>query len=291
MNKENIHYQQIISNIEYQIKNQQFKTKEDLHNYIIEIKNKFNIPEELLSNEKILELLKLYDLHNNKTTELDLRNYKGVNLDNQNLIINQNDHVVLKTNSSNEELTNEFTKIQNETYAQSKDSTITSDEIFKTMQNDKKEQLDFISLYEIPQYENIDIEILKKINFFISNKYINPYSFKVNPTNGYFYNIEDHTILEVRQNKETGLYEIFKGEEIVYNNSTQELNSANEEIYETQEILEENNEEEQIYENKNVKTKRLIKAYNQNNAAFAKSSLIIIIVLFTSIIIALSILS
>jgi hypothetical protein len=38
----------------------------------MKIKNDINIPQELLNNEKILELLKIYDLYNNKITELEL---------------------------------------------------------------------------------------------------------------------------------------------------------------------------------------------------------------------------
>lgn len=57
---ENNNYQTLLSVLYQQIRNNNFKSKEALNNYIIYLKNNL-IPSEVLSNEKVLELLNLYD--------------------------------------------------------------------------------------------------------------------------------------------------------------------------------------------------------------------------------------
>ena len=62
----------------------------------------------------------------------------------------------------------------------------------------------------------INIELLHKIRYFVSNKYINPYSYKIDLENGIFYNTETSEVLEVRKDEVTNKYQIYKGSEVVY---------------------------------------------------------------------------
>lgn len=93
---ENNNYQTLLSVLYQQIRNNNFKSKEELNNYIIYLKNNL-IPSEVLSNEKVLELLNLYDsIHQNDNPKLDMRNYKASSLSNQNFIISTQTDKVLK---------------------------------------------------------------------------------------------------------------------------------------------------------------------------------------------------
>ena len=138
---ENNNYQSILLGLEQQIRNNNFKSKEELNNYIIYLKNNL-ISSNVLSNEKVLELLNLYDsLHQTDTAELDMRNYKGSSLNDQNFIISTQTDTVLKTNSSNEDLNKEFKQVQNEiTSSQTKDELANSDIVFAEMKENRKEE-------------------------------------------------------------------------------------------------------------------------------------------------------
>lgn len=160
---ENNNYQTLLSVLYQQIRNNNFKSKEELNNYIIYLKNNL-IPSEVLSNEKVLELLNLYDsIHQNDNTKLDMRNYKASSLSNQNFIISTKTDTVLKTNSSNEDLNKEFQKIQNEiTSSQTQNELANSDIVFAEMKKNRKEELTLLSINEILQRDDIDSEVLKK---------------------------------------------------------------------------------------------------------------------------------
>lgn len=160
---ENNNYQTLLSVLYQQIRNNNFKSKEELNNYIIYLKNNL-IPSEILSNEKVLELLNLYDsIHQNDNPKLDMRNYKASSLSNQNFIISTQTDTVLKTNSSNEDLNKEFQKIQNEiTSSQTQNELANSDIVFAEMKKNRKEELTLLSINEILQRDDIDSEVLKK---------------------------------------------------------------------------------------------------------------------------------
>lgn len=283
---ENNNYQTLLSVLYQQIRNNNFKSKEELNNYIIYLKNNL-IPSDVLSNEKVLELLNLYDsIHQNDNPKLDMRNYKASSLSNQNFIISTKTDTVLKTNSSNEDLNKEFQKIQNEiTSSQTQNELANSDIVFAEMKKNRKEELTLLSINEVLQRDDIDSEILRKIRFFINNEYINPYSYKVNINTGLFYNQETKEMFEVRKNPQTGNYEIYKGSEV-------ECSKASETEEHSNESLEGNNDFEKnkdIDEQKMLykpKVRRLIKPTNLNNAAFVKSSFIVIGICIFSIILA-----
>lgn len=281
---ENNNYQTLLSVLYQQIRNNNFKSKEELNNCIIYLKNNL-IPSEILSNEKVLELLNLYDsIHQNDNPKLDMRNYKASSLSNQNFIISTQTDTVLKTNSSNEDLNKEFQKIQNEiTSSQTQNELANSDIVFAEMKKNRKEELTLLSINEILQRDDIDSEVLRKIRFFINNEYINPYSYKVDINTGLFYNQETKEMFEVRKNPQTGNYEIYKGSEVEYSKASETEEHSNE-------SLEGNNDFEK---NKDIdkqqmlykpKVRRLIKPTNLNSAAFVKSSFIVIGICIFSII-------
>lgn len=283
---ENNNYQTLLSVLYQQIRNNNFKSKEELNNYIIYLKNNL-IPSEVLSNEKVLELLNLYDsMHQNDNPKLDMRNYKASSLSNQNFIISTQTDTVLKTNSSNKDLNNEFEQIQNEiTSSQTQDELANSDIVFAKMKENRKEELTLLSINEVLQRDDIDSEILRKIRFFINNEYINPYSYKVNINTGLFYNQETKEMFEVRKNPQTGNYEIYKGSEVEYSKASETEEHSNESL-EGNNDFEKNkdiDEQKMLYK---PKVRRLIKPTNLNNAAFAKSSFIVIGICIFSIILA-----
>lgn len=287
---ENNNYQTLLSVLYQQIRNNNFKSKEELNNYIIYLKNNL-IPSDVLSNEKVLELLNLYDsIHQNDNPKLDMRNYKASSLSNQNFIISTKTDTVLKTNSSNEDLNKEFQKIQNEiTSSQTQNELANSDIVFAEMEKNRKEELTLLSINEVLQRDDIDSEVLRKIRFFINNEYINPYSYKVDINTGLFYNQETKEMFEVRKNPQTGNYEIYKGSEVEYSKARETEEHSNESLegnndfVEDQEINKDIDEKQMLYK---PKVRRLIKPTNLNNAAFVKSSFIVIGICIFSIILA-----
>ncbi len=287
---ENNNYQTLLSVLYQQIRNNNFKSKEELNNYIIYLKNNL-IPSEVLSNEKVLELLNLYDsIHQNDNPKLDMRNYKASSLSNQNFIISTQTDKVLKNNFSNGDLNKEFQKIQNEiTSSQTQNELANSDIVFAEMEKNRKEELTLLSINEVLQRDDIDSEVLRKIRFFINNEYINPYSYKVDINTGLFYNQETKEMFEVRKNPQTGNYEIYKGSEVEYSKARETEEHSNESLEgnndfeEDQEINKDIDEKQMLYK---PKVRRLIKPTNLNNAAFVKSSFIVIGICIFSIILA-----
>ena len=287
---ENNNYQTLLSVLYQQIRNNNFKSKEELNNYIIYLKNNL-IPSEVLSNEKVLELLNLYDsIHQNDNPKLDMRNYKASSLSNQNFIISTQTDKVLKNNFSNVDLNKEFQKIQYEiTSSQTHNELANSDIVFAEMEKNRKEELTLLSINEVLQRDDIDSEVLRKIRFFINNEYINPYSYKVDINTGLFYNQETKEMFEVRKNPQTGNYEIYKGSEVEYSKARETEEHSNESLEgnndfeEDQEINKDIDEKQMLYK---PKVRRLIKPTNLNNAAFVKSSFIVIGICIFSIILA-----
>ncbi len=291
------YYENTLLLVEVRIKNNQFRSKQELSNYLINLKNS-GIPEDVLSNEKMKELLDEYDkLHSKEEPSLDMSNYKCISLGDQNYIVSKETGVILKTEGSKEQLSEEFKSIQNQLTSIKQNGLANADEIFEYMRNSQKEEVNIVTIEAAINRDKIDTEILNKIKFFISNEYINPYEYRVSPENGIFYNLETSEVLEVRKNEETGEYAIYKGEEIVYgNNDTLENSQENNMEKETPEIESMTNEEEIAYENglknQNVKVRRLVPPQNYNNrAAFAKIGFLLVGIITFSIITAIMILT
>lgn len=274
-------YDNVISDLEKKIYNNTFSDKKALSTYITKLKNS-GVPNEILTEEKVKELLNLYDtLNPQKQDALDLANYKGAKLEEKNVIVSTEDDVILKTDRSSSEMPQEFKENQNELTSLGNDGLANADEAFDHMR-DKKEELNIISINEAINRDNIDREVLNKIRFFITNKYINPYSYKVDPAQAIFYNIETQEVLEVRKNEETGEYKIYRGGEQVYADDTPE-NTENE-------LTTDKDEEELAYDKKNNKVKRLIKPEDNtlNNSAFIQGGLLFAICLILSILLAIT---
>ena len=244
-----------------------------------------NIPSDVLTNKIVEEYLNLYDsLLAKDNLELDTQKYKGASLYNQNFIISTEDDKVVKTNNSNEKLVEEFKKVQNQMTANTDDGLANADMVFDNMRRYQKEELSLMSLSEAIEKDNVSVEDLNKIKFFINNKYVNPYSYRVDTNNGIFYNIETDEVLEVRKNEQTGNYEIYKGGESQFKQVDSD-NPVNSQPTDNQQI-DENNEEQikdtkedtMAYDKKNVKVRRLIKP-TESNRAFIKSSLIVVCII------------
>lgn len=284
------YHQNIIFMVEDKIQNNQFRSKEELTNYLIDLRNR-GVSETILSNEKMQELLSLYDgTKNLDEPSLNMENYKGVSLEEQNLIISKQTDTILKTESSPEELPKDFVQVQNEITVNKQDGLANANEVFEHMKNNQKEEVSIIGIDEVINRDNIDSEVLNKIKFFITNKYINPHEYHVSPETGIFYNMETNEVLEVRKDEKTGKYVIHKGGEIVYGeNNTQENINEQSMTYDTIEKESDTNKEEMIYENRfekeNIKVRRLIKISDYNNrAAFAKTGFLLIGIIAFSIV-------
>lgn len=278
----------IYNNIERRIKNNEWINKRELSEYLIGIKN-----QRLINEDELQKLLDSFDgLDKASATPLNMENYKGVGLENQNLIVSTKTNQILKTTEYPNNLSEEFRTTQNEIIANTNDAHVNADTVFNYMAENKKEEASLISIEEALNHDAIDIEMLQKIKFFISNQYINPYEFKVDITKEIFYNIETSEVLEVRQDEITNEYKIFKGSEVIYGENYQ----IEEELNNTEQNLEsEKDEEEKIYENREkpkVRTLRPPQARNYNSAAFSSINILIfIITLFSTTIIVANILN
>ena len=258
---ENQNNYNVYLDLENKIKNNDFKSKEDLNRYIVNLKQRGFISSN--DNHKIEELLNLYDKFNMKTDhQLNMDGYKNVSLENQELIVSTNNDRILKTNTNHGEMEKEFKQTQNEMIA-SNQELVNANDVFGKIANTKKEEVTLLSMSEVFNKDNVDLEILQKIRYFITNKYINPYNYKVDIESVIFYNISTDEVLEVRKDSETNEYKILRGNEIVYENESQAL---------------EKEEENQLYEKKNIKVRRLVKENNRpfNNAAFSKISFLVL---------------
>ena len=280
---------EIFDDIERRIKNNFFKSKEEVTKYIFYLKERGFLSQEELE-EKIPKLLGIYD-ELNQTTDmpLNMENYKGVGLETQNLIVATEEERILKTNESPENINKEFKKLQNELVASNQDALTNADVIFDYMADNKKEELNLTPLSNAITQNHIDIEILKKIKFFLSNKNINPYSYKIDTETGIFYNIESQDVLEVRKDETTNEYQIFKGSEIVYGDKI--------EVEQSEEIKHDVDEEEISYDEQSkdkpkVRTLRPPSINNYNNAAFSKIGFLLLVIgMFTFSIIFINILN
>ena len=247
--------------LESKIKNNSFKSKEQLNRYILYLKQRGSV--KLDDEYKIKELLNLYDeLNVFHEYPLDIESYKNVSLENQELIVSENDNRVLKTDTNHGEIDKEFKQVQNEIIASNR-GMVSSEEVFEKMADTKKVEVTLIPMSEVFTRDNIELEVLRKINYFIRNRYVNPYNYKVDIVSGMFYNISTDEVLEVRRDSETNEYKIFRGSEVVYEQETQIL---------------EREEEGQVYDKRNVKVRRLVKENNRtfNNAAFSKIGFLVL---------------
>ena len=285
---DNTNYANVIADLEKKVRAGEFKDKEELSRYITNLKNN-GVPSSVLTGEKTTEILALYDtLNPEKHDALDLNNYKGVKLDEKNVIVSTQDSAVLKTDRASSEMPQEFKEAQNELTAMGNDGLANADETFKHMREHKKEELNLIPIDEAINKDNIDKEVLSKIKFFITNEHIDYHAYHVDPEYGVFYDLEKEEVLEVRINEATGKYEIYRGGEKVYGDNQQtevpEGDSADP-------ALESDKEEEQkAYERKGpvrvLRKPEEEQGNNLGNSAFVQSSLLFIICIAISLLLA-----
>ena len=116
----------IYLDLENQIKNNNFKSKEDLNRYLVNLKQRGFISSN--DNQKVENLLKLYDELNSHTNNpLNMEGYKNVSLENQELIVSTNNDRILKTDSNHGEIEKEFMQTQNEMTANRQELVNTND--------------------------------------------------------------------------------------------------------------------------------------------------------------------
>lgn len=257
----------ILQELERMIKSNHFSSKEQLNQYMINLRNG-QISNAVLTNEKMKELLDLFDnLNRKQEMPLDTQKYGSISIENQDLIVAKETDQVLKTLEGASAFVDDFKKTQNKITTDKEDGLANADTVFQYMANHQKEEVTLVSLNEAFNRNDIDIEMLNKIKFFITNPYINPYIFKINIENGLFYNIETNEAYEVRKNTDTNKYEIYKSGEKIY---TEEETLENE-----PEAKEKEHGEPQKSDDK---VRKLVPSWQQNNnrAAFTKIGLLII---------------
>ncbi len=301
----------VIKEIENRIKSNSFKSKEELVNYLNSLRQNNQIDINLL-NERYMSLLKLYDDTMTASDSLNISNYKDASLEDKNFIVSSNDGRVLESNS-NTPLKEEFESVQNEMAVNGENGIANADQVFNYMEKYKKTEASLMPLSNL-NINIIDADMLEKIKFFISNNRNNIFDYKVDISRGLFINVNTNDIYEVRKNPETGQFEIFKGGSAMYL-STPEMDPNGNDVEIVNEIPEMTDEELETYINNNhlsqaqidalyerqsrvrqakqTKVKKLVRVRNNalDNAAFAKLSLLSIIIVISSVLFAYLLLS
>ena len=211
----------------------------------------------------------------NKDMPLKMENYKGVTSEGENLIIGKDEGRILTTESSPEQIPQEFKNYEYQIIASNgKETPVEAPEIFAKMAERTNTERRIMSISEILVARiDIDKEVWKKIKFFITNKNFDPRVYKVDPDRGLFYNIETSEILEVRKDETTDQYFIYRDGQKVYE--------------------EELSYEEKKKEQGKVKIlRREPSNFNNSNAAFSKLNFLLLIIgMFTASIVFINILS
>ena len=203
-----------LEDLETLAKGQEFATKEEFHSYMRGL-IKMGIPETVLTEEKIKELLDIYD-KNHEAPGLDTSNIIEVHLGEQTHYTQLGSNVAVEAKGPKNE---EFANVQNTlTAASTKDSLANADEVYDHMKDNIKETTEYIPINEVLNMPVISQEILAKVTFFLKNAKaagIDPETFKISPKDGTLLNSETGEMIEVEQNKETGEYEMRQGTEVV----------------------------------------------------------------------------
>lgn len=265
----------IIKDIEDQIRNKMFASKEELKERLIELRYKGKVS---LTNAKINELLNLYDNLYKGESPLDMTSYKQVETENSDLIVATEKDRILNTIDLSSEFEDEFKQTQNEIIANSQSGQANADEVFESMAKHQKEEVTLMPIMEAISKDDIDTEILNKIKFFITNSHVSPYAINVDISSGIFYDKETSQVYEVRKNKDTGTYEIYTE------------NKKEDSLEET----EENSKELEEISNKNrlnrPKARVRTKPSRMDSAAFTKLGFLIINIITFSLLITMAIL-
>lgn len=259
---QNKNHRLTINDIERHIRNNQYKSKDELADHLLDLRKKGIIN---IDNRQIRELLDLFDaLHQTKETPLDMSGHSAISLENEDLIVSKQHDRILTTLKGQSAFAKEFKQNQNELIANNHEKNVTADKVFEKMASQEKEELSLITLEEALITENISTELLSKLRFFITNIKINLNVFRLNIETGIFYNIENNEAYEVRKNTTTLEYEIYQGSNKIYTTLSEDK----------QEVLEEKDEELIMTEKPKVRVRVPENPYYQN-AAFTKIGFLI----------------
>lgn len=251
--------------LEEQIKDNQFKSKNELIERINKLKEYGRIPADD-SYKEVMKLLDLYDsLNKVNDIPLDTDKYKSVQVEDANVIISTAEDKMLRTMDEVSSISDEFKQIQNQMVASSKDGMVNADNAFNHMANYQREEVKFLSIDEVFLRDDVDVEILRKIKFFLENKYIDPHDYKVDIVNGLFYNSDTDDVVEIRKNDVTLEYEMYRNNKLV---------SGNNRRMEEDMGYEDTKEELDYGARQNVKVKKL--TLNNNNMAFSKIGFLVL---------------
>jgi len=169
----------LIKNLQYQIRHKEFNSKEELNNYLIELKNKGLSH---LNSEQEKSLLVMFE--------------QLQNMDNK--------HSTL----------NEKTEFYNFSSLKTIEDNVSTTSVVNEPVHNNEEIPELVALTDIVYIEQVEKELLYKVKFFITNSGMNINAFAVNLNNSLFYNTETNTIYEVRKNPENGKqYEIINKSE------------------------------------------------------------------------------
>lgn len=116
-------------------------------------------------------------------------------------------------------------------------------------------------LSDVLSLTDIDIEMLNKIRFFVTNSKMNPYLFQVDVKKSIFYNMETNETFEVIKKQDTNNYEIIKHNNVYENTIGTTQNMYSEQLRTT---------------TPKIMTRKIEKKPYINNAAFTKISFLII---------------
>ena len=164
----------------------------------------------VIDNRKMRELLDLYDmLHQKANSPIDTQNFSSVSIENNNLIISKETGRVLLTQKDSSSFEEEFKQAQNELSIQSQSGMVNANMAFEHMAN-KKVEMELITLDEALLRDDITLENLNKIRFFVVSGYVNPNQIRIDMSKGVFYDIETSDIYEIKYNPDTKEYEIYK---------------------------------------------------------------------------------
>lgn len=268
----NSNYQTTVEELEKQIRNNHFKSKEELFERLVELRENGMI--DVIDNKKMRELLDLYDMIHQKTTSpIDTQNFSSMSIENNNLIISKETDRVLLTQKDQSSFEEEFKQAQNELSIQSQSGIANASLAFEQMANQKVEMV-LLTINEAILRDDISLEILNKIRFMITSGYVNPNQIRIDMSKGVFYDIETSSIYEIKYNSETQEYEIYKNNELDY----------------TESGLREEQEKEQ---ERNKPKVRVLKKENPpylNNAAFTKISFLVLNIISIALLVTMAIL-
>jgi len=279
----------VVNDLEKRIKNNQFKNKEQLFDEMVKLRN--SGVGAALDNRKMRELLNLFDsVQKKEDLPLDMKNYKSGEFNDNKLIISKEADRVLTTSEGQVSLVEEFKQKQNEIMANNKDGISNADDVFENMAKYQKGEMSLISIIDAVLLDNISLELLDKIKFFIANSNLNPNIIKIDIKSEVFYNIETNETYEVRDSEDTNEYKIYKDNiKITDINSPKKIENEDDNKLEYEQEPEPMEYESNLYKPK-TRVRKKDNHSHMGNAAFTKIGFLIINIITVSLLATMAIL-